>query len=216
MPHLVREIARHQPPVPVRCWERSSSQIFDKTVRALENAVNRLPGMHDMGLENLLLEEPAPPMPSTPGSGAQTPAAKAAAAAAVDAATAAAAAAVVRPTAPGKSSIPWEHNAVGPLSQLARQVRKTKGDGFSCAIRADGMVKFTQHFEHPVRARCPGFPCLVVHGLLFHPPSLAPDVNIPLFRNRHGSYTHLIVPPCRCTHMCPDLGCSVRAHLAHG
>ncbi|CAM9662459.1 unnamed protein product [Sphacelaria rigidula] len=28
---------------------------------------------------------------------------------------------VVRPTAPGKSSIPWEHNAVGPLSQLARQ-----------------------------------------------------------------------------------------------
>lgn len=88
-------------------------------MRALENAVNRLPGMHDMGLENLILEEPAPPTPTTPGAGG---AAAAAAAAAVDAATAAAAAAVVRPTAPGKSSIPWEHDAVGPLSQLARQV----------------------------------------------------------------------------------------------
>lgn len=101
------------------------AQLFDKTVRALESAVNRLPGMHDMGLENLLLEEPPPPTPTTPAAGATTPggAAAAAAAAAATAAAAAAAARGIRPTAPGKSSIPWAHDAIGPLSQLARQVR---------------------------------------------------------------------------------------------
>lgn len=86
-------------------------QIFDKTVRALESAVNRLPGMHEMGLEHLILEEPPPPAPPTPTAGATT-------------APGATPAPVTphRPTAPGKTSIPWAFDAIGPLSQLARQV----------------------------------------------------------------------------------------------
>lgn len=106
-------------------------------MRALENAVNRLPGMHHMGLENLLLEEPPPPAPPTPtlasaaaagsvgtatgtGGGSNGAASAPASASASSSVTAK----VVRPTAPGKTSIPWAFDAVGPLSQLARQVRR--------------------------------------------------------------------------------------------
>lgn len=94
-----------------------SLQVFDKTVRALESAVNRLPGMHEMGLEHLLLEEPPPPAPPTP-TATPTPAPGAPVAAAPVAPVI-----PVRPTAPGKTSIPWAHDAIGPLSQLARQVK---------------------------------------------------------------------------------------------
>lgn len=101
-------------------------QVFDKTVRALENAVNRLPGMHELGLENLLLEESPPPAPSTPTPGGAdgTPGAAAPA-------VASASPTVMRP---GKTSFPWAHDAVGPLSELARQV---------CAFHVGKVVIYT-------------------------------------------------------------------------
>lgn len=95
--------------------------MFDKTVRALESAVNRLPGMHEMGLEHLLLEEPPPPAPATPTPTPATPGATPATVAAVPAAPGPAV--PPRPTAPGKRSIPWAFDAIGPLSALARKVK---------------------------------------------------------------------------------------------
>lgn len=86
-------------------------------MKALESAVNRLPGMHEMGLEHLILEEPAPPTPVTPTAGA----------ASVPSSGPGGASPPFRPTAPGKTSIPWSHDAIGPLSQLARQVSQAAG-----------------------------------------------------------------------------------------
>lgn len=77
--------------------------------------MNRLPGMHEMGLEHLLLEEPIPQAPATPTSSATL-------APAAAGGGAGAAGGGPRPTAPGKRSIPWAYDAIGPLSQLARQV----------------------------------------------------------------------------------------------
>lgn len=78
--------------------------------------MNRLPGMHEMGLEHLLLEEPIPQAPATPTSSATV------APAAAGGGAGAAGGGPPRPTAPGKRSIPWAYDAIGPLSQLARQV----------------------------------------------------------------------------------------------
>lgn len=84
------------------------SQIFDKSVRALENAVNRLPGMHDLGLEHLLLEEPAPPSSPTKSSAAASTVGQGS------------------PASAGKSAAPGWFDATGPLGLLARQVRRTQ------------------------------------------------------------------------------------------
>ena len=107
-------VASFHPLVATLMFPPRDCQVFDKAVRALESAVNRLPGMHEMGLEHLVLEEPPPPTPGTPTAGtAPTPAPGACAGGATP---------PFRPTAPGKTSIPWAHDAIGPLSQLARKV----------------------------------------------------------------------------------------------
>lgn len=113
--HFLSRLFCHHPAIYIYI-----TQVFDKTVRALESAVNRLPGMHEMGLEHLLLEEPAPPAPPTPTATPATPGAAAAAGTAGPGT--AAAVAPPRPTAPGKRSIPWAFDAIGPLSALARKV----------------------------------------------------------------------------------------------
>lgn len=77
-----------------------------------------------MGLENLILEEPAPPTPATPTAGAMP----------VPSSGPGGASPPFRPTAPGKTSIPWSHDAIGPLSQLARQVSQA-ADGIDVEER---------------------------------------------------------------------------------
>ena len=87
--------------------------------------------MHEMGLEHLLLEEPIPPAPATPTSSAAvaSPAGTPAAAGG-----AGATGAPPRPTAPGKRSIPWAYDAIGPLSQLARQVCAWEVEREACCV----------------------------------------------------------------------------------
>ena len=121
--------------------------------------MNRLPGMHEMGLEHLLLEEPIPQAPATPTSSATVAPAPAGGGAG------AAGGGPPRPTAPGKRSIPWAYDAIGPLSQLARQVCVERWLG-RCVNFSFGFCVLTCFFVFAVFFRA-AFVCWSMPSMLF-------------------------------------------------